>query len=360
MNAYSRDELVATEPLVVTQAQHTRALRVAAVKNPAATEWLFAGIIVLTAWWYLRVSRGQSFLRDDWRVATRSLSIGDLLEPHNGHLSIVPLAIYRVLLGEFGFETYMPYRLLGATSLLSLGIALFLFARSRVGGPLALVVAASVLWLPMMSLTPFLANYHIALVCAVVCTTAMPSVDRRSDIVVGVALGVALATSSVGVAAAAACALHAVTFRPRPSRWIAVAVPSLLWLLWWRTLGNVPRAPYSPSILSAFDDVADGVFGSFGALTGGWWVGGAVLLAGWAVLFVHRVRTDRASALTQLAWAAGLLLQHESLRVRGCRADPPVCAAGVSRGVAPDGQGTVADDRSRVADHWGHRLCQPR
>jgi hypothetical protein len=40
-------------------------------------EWLFVGVIVVTAWWYLRVSRGQ-FLRDDWRVATRSLSFSDL------------------------------------------------------------------------------------------------------------------------------------------------------------------------------------------------------------------------------------------------------------------------------------------
>jgi hypothetical protein len=72
-------------------------------------------------------------------------------------------------------------------------------------------------------------------------------------------------------------------------------------------LGNQPRPPNSPSILSALNDVADGVFGSFGALTGGWWVGGAVLLAGWVILFVQRVRTDRASALTQLAWTAGLV-----------------------------------------------------
>jgi hypothetical protein len=307
-NVRSRDEVAATEPLqVVPEPRQTRAVDVTAVKNTAA-DWLFAGVIVMTAWLFLRWSSGLSFLRDDWKVATRSLSFGDLFEPYNGHLSIVPLAIYRVLLGEFGFETYTPYRLLGITSLLCLGIALFLFARSRVGAPVALVTAVSVLWLPTTNLTPFLANFHIALVCAVVCAAAMPSVESRSDIVVGLALAVALANSSVGVAVAAACAVHAATFRPRPSRWTAVAAPSLLWLLWWRTLGDQPRPPNSPSILSALDDVAEGVFGSFGALTGGWWVGGAVLLAAWVILFVHRVWADRASALTQLAWTAGLVV----------------------------------------------------
>jgi hypothetical protein len=310
MSVDQRDESAETEPALVTAAereQHGRVGQVGAIKKEAGADWLFAGVIVVTAWWYLRVSHTQSFVRDDLQVPARSLSFGDLFEPYNGQLSVVPLAIYRGLLGEFGLETYTPYRLLGISSLLCLGIALFLLARSRVGAPVALVVAVSVLWLPTTTLTPFLANFHIALVCAVVCAAVMPSVDRRSDIVMGVALAVALATSSVGVAVAAACAVHAVMFRPRPSRWIAVAVPSLLWVVWWRTLGNQPGPPNSPTILSALDDVADGVFGSFGALTGGWWVGGAVLLAGWVILLVHRVRTDRASALTQLAWTAGLV-----------------------------------------------------
>ena len=109
---------------------------------------MFAAAVALTAWWYLRASRGISFLRDDWTVATRSLSFGDLFEPHAGHLSLVPLAIYRVMLGQFGMATYTPERLLGSTSLLCAGVALFLFARSRVGAPVALVAAVSVLWLP--------------------------------------------------------------------------------------------------------------------------------------------------------------------------------------------------------------------
>jgi hypothetical protein len=308
MNVDSRHGLAARQPPPITPEQpRPRPPRTAAITSATAADWLFVGIVAMTAWWYLRVSHDQSFLRDDWRVATRSLSLGDLLEPHNGHLSIVPLGIYRILLGEFGFETYMPYRLLAVSSLLCLGIALFLLARRQIGAPLALIVAVSVLWLPIMNLTPFLANYHIALVCGVVCAAALPSVDRRSDIVVGLVLAVAFATSGVAVAVAAACAVHAVMFRPRATRWIAVAVPSLLWVLWWRTLGDVPRPPHNPSVLSALNDIADGVFGSFGALTGGWWVGGAALLVGWVILFVHRVMADRASALTQLAWTAGLV-----------------------------------------------------
>jgi hypothetical protein len=309
MNINHNVELAGAKPGRVTTAERERVRSVQArrINKEAAADWLFAGVIVVTAWWYLRVSRGQSFVFDDWALAVRPTSLGDLLEPHNGHLSIVPLAIYHTLLGEFGLETYTPYRLLGISSLLCLGIALYLLARSRVGGPIALVVTVSVLWLPTTTLTPFLVNFHLALVCAVVCAAVMPLIDRRSDIVMGATLAVALATSSVGVAVAVACALHAVVFRPRSSRWIAIAAPCLLWVLWWRTLGNEPRPSYSPSVLSALNDVADGVFGSFGALTGGWWVGGVVLLAGWVILFADRVRTDRASALTQLAWTAGLV-----------------------------------------------------
>jgi hypothetical protein len=278
------------------------------IKTFPVADWLAAGVIVVTAWWYVRVSRGQTFVFDDWNVAVRPGSLSDLLEPHNGHLSVVPLAIYRVLLGTFGLETFTPYRLLAISSLLALGIALFLFTRSRVGTPIALTVAVSVLWLPTTSLTPFLANFHLALVCAVVCAAAMPAVDLRSDVTVGVALLVAVATSGVGVAIAAACGVHAALCRQRPSRWIAVGVPSLVWLLWWRTLGDQPRAADGRSIASIVGEIFQGVFGSFGALTGGWWLGGVVLTAAWVALLAHRVSRDRVSALTQVAWAAGLLV----------------------------------------------------
>jgi hypothetical protein len=307
MNAHDHDEPAETTlPPAVASTGGT--LRVGTIKKDAAADWMFAGVVVVTAWWYLRVSRSQSFAFDDWSVATRPASLGDLFEPHNNHLSVVPLAIYRGLLGGFGLETFTPYRLLGISSLLALGIALFLFARSRAGAPVALVVAVSVLWLPTTSLTPFLANFHLALVCAVLCAVAMPSADRRSDIFMGLALLVAVATSSVGVAVAAACGLHAVSSGLRPSRWIAVGVPSVLWLLWWRTLGDQPSPADHRSIVSRLGEVLEGVFGSFGALAGGWWLGGLVLTAGWVILLVHRVGNERESALTQLAWTAGVVV----------------------------------------------------
>jgi hypothetical protein len=289
--------------VAATQKDHVGKFRKA-----AAADCLAIGVGVATTWWYVRVSRGHSFVFDDWLVAIRPTSFGDLFEPHNGHLSVVPLAIYRGLLGTFGFETFTPYRLLGISSLLTLGVALFALARNRVGAPLALVVAVSVLWLPTTTLTPFMANFHIALVCAVLCAASMPSVDLRSDVVVCLSLVVALATSGVGVALAAACAAHAALFRPRPRRWIAVGVPSLLWLWWWRTLGNRPRVADPPSLVSAVGDVVQGAFGSFGALTGGSWVGGLILAGGWLMLLVWRAGHDRTSTLTQLSWTLGLVV----------------------------------------------------
>jgi len=55
----------------------------------------------------------------------------------------------------------------------------------------------------------------------------MPSTDWRFDVVVGPALVVALASSGVGVVLAAAYAVHAMTFRRRPGRRTAVAVPTI-------------------------------------------------------------------------------------------------------------------------------------
>jgi hypothetical protein len=351
---------------------HRRVLSVAAIRRVAAAEWLFAGVVAMTAWWYMRSSRGQSFLRDDWRVATRSLSLGDLFEPHNGHLSVVPLAIYRVLLGEFGLHTYTPYRVLGSTSLLCLGVALFLLARGRVGAPLALVVAVSVLWLPMMGLTPFMANYRVSLLCGVVCAAAMPSTDRRSDVVVGTALAVGLASSGVGMALAAACAVHAVVFRPLDGRRRAEPpVGAVVAHVGQRNpFGPEPYDPLRPRrrggrrlqlVRCSDKGLVGGRRGPPDRLGGPARPPGEdrsgvgphpACLGGGPRDLVGRPR--------MVATGSGRLLRHPSLQVRRCRVDPPLRAAGGSLGIAPDRSGPVAYDRSRVGGHWGHHPCQPR
>lgn len=57
--------------------------------------------------------RGQWFFGDEWAfIQGRDLGrdpVGALLEPHNEHLSVLPVLVYRALLAQVGLHTYWPY-----------------------------------------------------------------------------------------------------------------------------------------------------------------------------------------------------------------------------------------------------------
>ena len=64
--------------------------------------------------WLLRQGSGLTFFFDEWEfVLGRSFSLNDLLRPHNGHLSLLPVLAYNVMRKVFGLSFYIPYQILG-------------------------------------------------------------------------------------------------------------------------------------------------------------------------------------------------------------------------------------------------------
>ena len=64
--------------------------------------------------WLLRLGRGLTFFFDEWDfILGRSYSIDDLLRPHNGHLSLLPVLAFNFLREVFGISSYLPYQILG-------------------------------------------------------------------------------------------------------------------------------------------------------------------------------------------------------------------------------------------------------
>jgi hypothetical protein len=265
---------------------------------------VFAVALLGTMWWYLRLSRGFFFLFDDWIVAARPGTVADLIQPHNGHLSVLPLLVYRGLYGMFGLESYLPQRVLGVATLAALVIGLYVFARHRLGFPPALVLSMSVLWMHVIALTPFLFNFHVALLCGVLSAAALPSRSARADLVVGSSLVVALCTSSVGAAVAAACVAHSLLDGFRRRRWLAVMLPTAGWFGWWVVHRDDPAV--TATFGEKFGTVARGIARSFAAPVGGSLALGAIIVVACAVLLAWRWAKDRPSARTQLAWMAAL------------------------------------------------------
>jgi hypothetical protein len=113
------------------------------------------------------------FFSDDWNIYA-DYHDGNLLTPFNGHLSLVPAGIYRVLFHTAGMGSYLPYRLAGLAALAVLAFQVVRFAHVRLGelrrgrvplGAILVTVAVSaVLWNSagkMNLLFPFLMNFTI-------------------------------------------------------------------------------------------------------------------------------------------------------------------------------------------------------
>src|SRR5260221_7588656 len=60
-----------------------------------------------------RLGRGRTFFFDEWTfiLDRRGGLVDALLQPHNGHLSLIPAGVYRVLFLVVGLAHYRPYRL---------------------------------------------------------------------------------------------------------------------------------------------------------------------------------------------------------------------------------------------------------
>jgi hypothetical protein len=70
--------------------------------------------MVACLFWLLRQGSGLTFFFDEWDfVLNRSFSLPDLLRPHNGHLSLLPVLAYDIMRKVFGLSFYVPYQILG-------------------------------------------------------------------------------------------------------------------------------------------------------------------------------------------------------------------------------------------------------
>ncbi len=208
------------------------------------------GLIVAAGW----VGRGLWFFSDDWNIYADYHS-GNLLEPFNGHLSLVPAGIYQTLFHTVGVGSYLPYRLCGLVSLGVLGFQVARWSKEMVGPWATVLVLAAIMWNSFGStnvMFPFLMNFSIPIAALIAIWWHLdrldsggsqrgrtPSVGGRHDhpgrhlAAVAVWLTVAMATSGLGVVAAGAVLLELAITRAPWRRWVAVGVPMALWLGWW-------------------------------------------------------------------------------------------------------------------------------
>jgi hypothetical protein len=205
----------------------------------ARLAWVVLGVLMVGAAGLIyHETRGTTLWFDEWTwlLHRRTNSLASFLDTHNGHLSLIPVAIYKLLFATGGLRSWVPYRILVIAAHLGCCLLLFIDARRRVGPFLGLVAAALLLlfgpgWENLM--WPFQIGWLLSLGAGLGALLALDREDRAGDVSACLLLAVSLASSGLGVPIIAGVALELGLVRRRPRDLWVVAVPLALYALWW-------------------------------------------------------------------------------------------------------------------------------
>lgn len=176
----------------------------------------------------------------DWILRRREPSLDGLLEPHVGHLSAIPVAIYQLFLWLFGLTHYGAFRALVLALHLLVGTLVFSYLRRRIDPTLALA-GASVLvfygsgWQDV--LWPFQIGFLLSVAAGVAAFMLVPVGTVRADLGVSVCLMIGLGSSSLGIPLVAGLA-SALVLRNQWSRLWVVGAPTAVYGCWYLAYGK--------------------------------------------------------------------------------------------------------------------------
>jgi len=234
-----------------------------------AVTLLLAGAVLASGALLLGLGSRLSFFLDDWTflVYRTGFDAEAILDPHNEHIAVGLVLVYKAILAGFGMDSTLPFRVVSTSVFLLSTVLLFLLVRRRVGEWPALLGATLVLFLGAAwedLLWPFQLGYFASMAAGLGMLLAFERGGRRGDLLACGLLIVSLLFSSVGLPFAVGAAVHLLQHPNRLRRAYVVAVPLGLFALWYLgwgrgaessiTAGNVATAP-----LYLFDGIASSV-----------------------------------------------------------------------------------------------------
>ena len=198
-----------------------------------AAFWLAA---IACAAMILYFTRGTTLWFDDWSWALyRRSGLHSLLADYNGHLSLVPILVYRALFATAGIASYLPYRIVLVAGVLLCGGLVFVYARRRVGGYLGLLAALLILFLGpgwQDLLWPFQIGWLATIAAGLGALLMLDRRDRLGDWSGCLLLCLSIASSSVGVALLAGAVVEIAWGRRAWRDWWIPGIPIVLYAIW--------------------------------------------------------------------------------------------------------------------------------
>jgi len=235
-----------------------------------ATAMAAAAVLYLALTWHF------TFLLDSWEflMNRRGFTADALLQPHNEHIVMIPVAIEQLLLRIFGMSSAKPEYVLLTIGLLVTAYLIFVYVSRRVGPWFGLFAAVLILFLGPaweLMLWPFEIVLLGSVLFGLAMLLALDRGDRRGDVLACVCLALSLGFSSVGIAFAAA-ALAAILVSPRErwrSRAFVFVIPVALFAVWYLGWGHNAESHVSlHNILASPRFVAEMVAAGIGNIFG--------------------------------------------------------------------------------------------
>jgi hypothetical protein len=188
-----------------------------------------------------RSGLGLTFYYDEWNLVLGrgGWNVDTFLVPHNEHLLLVPVVVFKLLFVTAGLDSYWAYRLVPLGFHLLCVALVFVYVRRRRGERIAIVASVPVLCLGAAwhaLLVPLNLGFLAAVAAGVGALLVLERGDLRGDAAACILLSLALVSSSVGIAFAAAAFVEILLLRWR-RLWI-VAVPAGLYGIWFLEYGN--------------------------------------------------------------------------------------------------------------------------
>jgi hypothetical protein len=186
----------------------------------------------------LWMGRGTVFLEDEWALVATRLG-GDLdtyLEPHNEHLLLLPVIVFKLLFATIGLDDYWVYRLSVVIVHLVCVALLFTLVERRRGPLVAALVSAPILVLGSASevlLFPINMSFAGSMAAGLGTMLALDARSRRGDAVACVLILVALASSGLGISIALGALVEVIWREDRWRRLWIVAAPAALYVAWY-------------------------------------------------------------------------------------------------------------------------------
>jgi hypothetical protein len=204
---------------------------------------LLAAAVAVSLALLLEYGAGLNFFADEWSwvIYRRGFSASAFFAPHVEHISVLPVAFYKLLMASFGLTSTAPYRIVSIALLAATAFVLFAYLRRRVGDWLALLACLLLLFMGAAwadLLWPFEMTLVGSLAAGVGMLVALERRDRRGDLGACGLLTISILCSSLGISFVLAAVVDVVQRRAEWRRRLFIPlVPFAIYVAWYAAYG---------------------------------------------------------------------------------------------------------------------------